>query len=263
MKLDKYALFKQGIYAEQMTSRRRLISIANRLRPVTTRFDLIRIGGKNDGGYLVPDDLDGIAACFSPGVDVNASFEIDLLKKRGINSHLADYSVNGPPMGFEPKSFTKKHLGPVDDRYFMTLDKWVREKSDHDSNGELLLQMDIEGAEYISLLATSEEVLKTFRIILVEIHDIEAWGQPNFFRIVETFFGKLLRHFHVVHNHPNNCCGLVNLGGFIFPRVFELTLLRKDRATADGTYSPLPHPLDSPNLPDRDDISFPLNWDFA
>ena len=27
------------------------------LRPVKTKFDLIRIGGNNDGGYLIPNDL--------------------------------------------------------------------------------------------------------------------------------------------------------------------------------------------------------------
>ena len=46
------------------------------LRPVKTKFDLIRIGGANDGGYLIPDDLEGIAACFSPGVADTASFEV-------------------------------------------------------------------------------------------------------------------------------------------------------------------------------------------
>ena len=38
------------------------------LRPVQTKIRLIRVGGANDGGYLIPDDLEGIAACFSPGV---------------------------------------------------------------------------------------------------------------------------------------------------------------------------------------------------
>ena len=28
------------------------------------------IGGAGDGGYLVPDDLDGIEYCFSPGVNL-------------------------------------------------------------------------------------------------------------------------------------------------------------------------------------------------
>jgi hypothetical protein len=82
------------------------------LYPVKTNFELVRIGGNNDGGYLIPNDLEGITACFSPGVDVTASFEKDLLE-RGIKSHLADASVDGPPNGLEVASFTKKYLDGV------------------------------------------------------------------------------------------------------------------------------------------------------
>jgi hypothetical protein len=51
-----------------------LRDLLTRVRPVKTNFDLIRLGSKNDGGYLVPDDLDGIVACFSPGVSRIANF---------------------------------------------------------------------------------------------------------------------------------------------------------------------------------------------
>jgi hypothetical protein len=40
-----------------------------------TDVPLIRLGADGDGGYLVPDDLEDVAACFSPGVDDRASFE--------------------------------------------------------------------------------------------------------------------------------------------------------------------------------------------
>ena len=231
--------------------------------PVKTKFPLIRIGSENDGGYLIPDDLFSISACFSPGVDVNASFEKELLISKNINSHLADFSVNGPPDGFAPLSFTKKYLGAFDDGIYMTLDKWVLDKAALNDCEDLILQMDIEGGEYASILSASDEILKKFRIIVIEIHWIEAWGQNNFFNIVDIFFHKLLKNFNVVHSHPNNCCGIVNLGGFNAPRVFELTLLRKDRAAVDGFSGSIPHSLDSPNLKDRKDISLPKNWFFS
>jgi hypothetical protein len=43
---------------------------------------MIRLGREADGGYLVPDDLSGIVACFSPGVDVIAAFELDLQRRQ-------------------------------------------------------------------------------------------------------------------------------------------------------------------------------------
>jgi hypothetical protein len=260
MAIDKYALFEQGIYIEKMTSPDKLSSLIKGLFPVRTKHELLRIGAENDGGYLLPNDLEDILACFSPGVDVNASFEIDLFKTKGINSHLADYSVSGPPMQFNPLSFTKRYLGCVNDETHITIDSWVSRQKENSQLGDLLLQMDIEGHEYLSLLGASEELLKRFRIIVIEIHDVESWGQPVFFHCVETFFQKLLKNFHVVHNHPNNCCGLVNLGGVIAPRVFELTLLRKDRAVGEGFCNTFPHNLDRANLVERGDLILPTNW---
>jgi len=45
-----------------------------RLHPVPCGYELIRVGTANDGGYLIPDDVGGIAMCFSPGVSTNADF---------------------------------------------------------------------------------------------------------------------------------------------------------------------------------------------
>jgi hypothetical protein len=39
------------------------------------------MGAKGDGGLLVPDDLKGIEACFSPGVNFVSEFEFDCLEK--------------------------------------------------------------------------------------------------------------------------------------------------------------------------------------
>ena len=173
MELQKYSLFQQGIYIEKMTSNEKLANLINRIIPVKTKFNLVRIGSENDGGYLIPNDLEGIKTCFSPGVDINASFEMDLLNKNNIKSHLADYSVDAPPVGFEPLSFTKKFLGAYDDEIYITLDSWVRESLQDDSEQDCLLQMDIEGGEYLSLLAASEKTIKKFRIMVLEIHDAE------------------------------------------------------------------------------------------
>ena len=56
------------------------------LHPI--EFNLIRVGSEHDGGYLVPDDLESISSCFSPGVSTNADFETELARK-GIPSFLA------------------------------------------------------------------------------------------------------------------------------------------------------------------------------
>jgi hypothetical protein len=48
--------------------RERFLGLVRLMRPIESGHPLVRLGGPKDGGYLVPDDLDGIAFCFSPGV---------------------------------------------------------------------------------------------------------------------------------------------------------------------------------------------------
>jgi hypothetical protein len=230
------------------------------LRPVKTKFDLIRIGGNNDGGYLIPNDLEGIVACLSPGVDVTASFEIDLCK-RGIGSHLADASVDGAPEGFTPLSFTKKFIDAYNDDDTMDLTNWAIKVRALQSGGDLLLQMDIEGGEYIAIIATPRAILEDFRIICIEIHDVHHWfNNPIAWGVAQTFFTKLLKDFHVVHNHPNNNCQFIQIEDVLMPTVFELTLLRKDRAEPEGYCDQFPHPLDQPNVLNKPDRPLPEGW---
>ena len=137
------------------------------LHPVTTRFDLTRLGQPRDGGYLIPDDLDGLVACFSPGVDVKSSFEAELAAK-SIPCYLADASVDGPAALHPLIHFQKKFLGVMEDETTITLDKWVNENAPGD--GDLLLQMDIEGAE-AHVLHENASWLRLVDSIKVEVHE--------------------------------------------------------------------------------------------
>jgi len=258
--MKKIELYRGGVYVENMTSIERLQKLASSIRPVKTEFPLIRVGSKSDGGYLIPDDLKDISVCFSPGVDVNSSFENDLLKKTGINSHLADFSVSGPPDDFVPKSFIKRFLGPVDNMQNITLQSWVENQEEYKLPNDFILQMDIEGGEYLTLIATPEYVLRRFRIAVLEIHDVASWAHPLFFATVEAFFEKLLNNFYVVHNHPNNHGKLLDLNGFLTPQFFEITLIRKDRVNVLGYCDEFPHPLDAPCYSLRPEMKLPNNW---
>jgi hypothetical protein len=237
-----------------------LKTLIKALRPVKTKYPLIRVGGNNDGGYLIPDDLSGITECFSPGVDVTATFEKDLAC-RGIYSHLADASVDGSPEKFKILSFEKKNLGPYTDGDYMSLEHWFRSKVPSSwPVGDFILQMDIEGAEYQTILATPPEILRRFRIIAIEVHNAQHWFNPIAWDTMQTFIGKLLADFHVVHIHPNNNCPFIQYDEVFFPTVFELTLLRKDRAQPEGFVEQLPHPLDQPNVLNKPDRGISKEW---
>lgn len=256
---SRYELLSRGIFIDPMVPISRLQALASKIRPLATNLNLIRIGADEDGGYLIPDDLQGISACYSPGVDQIASFETALLNL-GIPSHMADLSVAGPPEGTVAASFTKKFIGANNNNDYITIDKWVSSTDGGDGKSDLILQMDIEGGEYESILSTPDSVLNRFRIMAIEFHNIETWGQSHFLSLVEATFEKLLSLFYVVHNHPNNAMGIVDMNGFLAPRLFELTLIRKDRVKVVLGFAGLPHALDRRNLDGLPDIFFPEAW---
>jgi len=233
-----------------------LRGLLNRLHPVIAGPGLIRVGGAGDGGYLIPDDLDGLVGCFSPGVGRVAQFESALVAL-GIPCFLADASVEGPPVSGPLVHFEQSFLGPVDAEGYTTLTSWVGR---HAPAGDLLLQMDIEGAEWPALLAMPDPLLDRFRMIVVEFHDLDRLFDRTTFQVMAGVFGRLLARFHLVHIHPNNWSGVVRWGDIEVPRVMELTWLRRDRGLATGSVMGFPHALDQPCRPERPELALPPIW---
>lgn len=239
----------------EATRRSDLLRFVRSLRPLRTRHPLVRIGGPRDGGYLVPDDLDGIEACFSPGVGGTVRFEQDLLR-RGIPSHLVDHTV-GPP---DPSLFDHLPLRLSDrtEGDAISLDDWVADRRPGD--GDLLLQMDIEGAEWDVLPAVTPRTLARFRIVVIELHGLRRLRQTEWFERMDRSLAALRSGWRVVHLHPNNCCPVDDVRGIPVPRVLEVTFLRRDRAGFGVPVLRLPHALDAPNVAKRPPVDLPREW---
>ncbi|MBM4226217.1 MAG: hypothetical protein FJ164_00485 [Gammaproteobacteria bacterium] len=219
-----------------------------RLKPVETEHKLIRLGGDGDGGYLVPDDLAGIQRCFSPGVGPTSAFENSLLE-RGIPCHLADGTVEGPSFTHSLMTFEKLNLGAQTGDGVVSLADWVNRHAAPGDN-DLLLQMDIEGAEYPVLAATDPSLFKRFRIIVMELHQLDQLTNLNggvVNRRIPRCIEPLLDDFAVVHIHPNNHSPISHVAGYAVSRAMEFTLLRRDRITQSRPARVFPHPLDQPN----------------
>jgi hypothetical protein len=246
-----------GMHAGPRVAPATLRELIRELRPIDAGIDLIRIGPDGDGGYLVPNDLDGVRYVFSPGVSTESGFEA-ALAGRGLPVFLADASVDGPATPHPGFVFDKKFVGCLTDDRYVTLDDWVSAKIGADP-GELLLQMDIEGGEYETLLAASRELLGRFRVLVIEIHWLtELWGEP-FFAVASRMLRKILQTHSVVHIHPNNCCGSVTNDGIEIPRIAEFTFLRNDRLRARNQRTNFPHPLDRPNVA-KAPLDLPACW---
>jgi Methyltransferase FkbM domain len=254
----KRELLARGWFCSKAACDDQVTAFLSAMRPIATDKPLIRLGPAADGGYLIPDDLDGVRYCFSPGVANSSAFEADLAS-RGIQSFMADYSVDGPATASPMFHFSKRYLGAITDNVFITLSDWIQQSISH-NDGDLILQMDIEGSEYDVIFQTPEEIWKRFRIVVIEFHDLNTVFQPLGLKLLSLCMSKLLSVFDMVHIHPNNGCGLIRRGELEIPRMIEVTLLRKDRVGARQPAALFPHPLDRPNFPNEPVMELPGCW---
>lgn len=216
------------------------------------------MGTNSDGGYLVPDDLIGIDGLFSPGVASNSDFEFMAVDLLGIPCYMMDYSMDGPARHHKNFTFDKKFLGSKDCDIYWSLDSWVGRYAHNRNN--LLLQIDIEGAEFESIISTSKNTLSKFRIIVAEIHGIDSIFNRYGLKLFNLFFEKLLQDFYIVHLHPNNCEGEVRKWNMKIPRVMEMTFIRKDRVSNLAMATAFPHHLDRHCVPENDPINLHECW---
>jgi hypothetical protein len=214
---------ESGIWLHRATDAQKVHDLIRRLRPVPTSSELIRIGPNADGGYLLPNDLAGISGCISPGVSTECGFDLQIAQ-RGIPVLMLDGSVKGSPVQHPLFKFLPLFLDAYLSETTTTLDAVAST-----FQGDMLLQMDIEGAEYRVLSAASSAVLNRFRVMIIEFHHLEQIFCPLGLKTIVPCFDKLLRTHAIVHAHQNNVSKIAKRDGAEVPGLMEFTFHRLDR----------------------------------
>lgn len=256
--IARTALSSLGLHMEGSVSRELISDFVTAIRPIDTEYELIRVGSPADGGYLIPNDLEGVKWLFSPGVSDNWSFEAALLEK-GLVAFLCDGSITNAPTYDARLIFARKNLGVTNCKSSMTLQSWL-ENSLGEANGDCILQMDIEGAEYECLLSTPSFILRRFRIIVIEFHALDLIASKLGYLLISRTFEHLAEEFRIVHIHPNNCRKPVRVSGVEIHPVIEVTLLRQDRISTHSPSYREKHHLDADNVPSRPSVKLASSW---
>lgn len=246
-----------GILFNNAIQKKKILQLISSVHPVKVSRPLIRVGFKGDGGYLMPDDFEGIKASFSPGIGPVSTFD-EAIANMGIQVFMADASVEGPSVSHPLFHSRKKFLGCYNDETYLTLDNWVAECVP-DGNDDLILQMDIESSEYIVIPSIPNALLKRFRIIIIEFHGLQRLWDKFFFSVASACFNKLNQYHNCVHIHPNNNGGVYGYGGIEIPKAMEFTFYRKDRSEIEGYANEFPHPLDYDNVK-KGIVALPKAW---
>jgi len=233
-------------------------SVLDLFTPYDVGVPLVRIGSDGDGGYLLPDDLNEIQALFSPGVSTQIGFDLAVMD-RGIPSYMIDASIDELVQDHPLATFERLFLGPETGGTFISLDDWVNQKASGSS--DLMLQMDIEGAEFDVIQAASQETLNRFRIMVIEFHGMHKIYRKHDFEKYKATLEKLTKNFAVIHLHANNAAKPVSAGGYDIPPVFEATFIRRDRfRTESKVKRDVKNELDQPNVAKLPDYDFPTFW---
>ncbi|MCY3413719.1 MAG: FkbM family methyltransferase [Candidatus Heimdallarchaeota archaeon] len=206
-----------------------------------------RLGGKNDGGYVLIDlDLD-YSILFSYGIGKDIAFEEDFSGKFNSTVYMFDHTVNDIKSNDPHLIFMKEGLSTRKKPGFNTLMEHYY-KNANGNQGNLFLKIDIEGDEWEVLQQLDNDILSKFSQIIIEFHHMNSINNTSLQEKIEVF-KKLNMHFHLLHAHGNNFSHILSWQGFKLVNVLELTFVRKDqiKERIHMNNSSLPISCDAPN----------------
>jgi hypothetical protein len=247
-------LNKIGFQLNRTTSLAEIKKFRQMLIPVENGIELVRAGSESDGGYLVPNDFEGLKMLISGGCDESWSFEKFFLDTCGLKVIIVDRESKKPKDLAPQVNYVDAWVGEGSDESLISISSLIE---NHASaiEPDLIMQLDIEGAEFTELLRIPIKDLLKFRILVVEFHGLERITNREFFRgVISPIFERITNNFDVVHSHANNCCGAINVRGEIIPRVLEVTFHQKSRSSGLKGERRIPHALDAPNEPRNNDV---------
>jgi hypothetical protein len=241
--------------AASSDARQRILQLAELLKPHSAiGQSKIRIGSKNDGGYVCLDDFKGVKGAFSFGIFNDVSWDSEIAN-RGIVVYQFDHTVNGPPTANANFRFEKKRIvASGGDTSTSTTISSILTRLGEVAPSSLILKIDIDHDEWEVFDKISDEELSKFSQIICELHWFSRVIEDNWFARAKNVLEKLHRRFEVVHVHANNYAPLISIGNIPFGDALEVTYGSRDRYTFGPLRQPLPTNLDAPNDPDRPDI---------
>lgn len=217
---------------------------------------LERFGDPHDGGYLLCANLLASAhSVYSYGIDGRDQWGCDVSRRIGVPVHEYDcFNVSRPACADPHAVFHEECVGPVRrtdqaGRIFDSLENQFMVNGD--GAKRLVVKMDVEGAEWETLLKAPAPVLQRIDQLVVELHGI---GLEQHLETVR----RLKEIFHVVHVHFNNVTCAERIDPFP-ATTYEVLFVNKRTATATGAVAPRSSLLDAPNDPNAADCQAPAS----
>ena len=235
-------------------------------------YELLRIGSKYDGGYLVErSSIDHSECLISFGISTNWDFERIFLSFNRVELFAFDGSIDKEfwenqrlaalrkLKSLSINKFIKYYFIKKNFYKFFNKDNYIpkfisntlensipfNKALNYTTKKNIFLKIDIEGSEYEIL---DEILLNQSKIIgmVIEFHSCNT-NLEKIVNFIENFKLKL------VHIHANNYDDFYKIA---IPETIEITFSKNPIKL--GSYKDLPHKLDRPNKHNKKEI--PLNF---
>jgi hypothetical protein len=226
------------------------VALFEELKPVTLKnCDLKRYGSANDGGYLMCANLiEGIQTLYSYGIDTEDNWGCQLSRQLRVPVHQYDcFTEERPTCDKGLFVFHDECVGDktatVDGNRFDTVANQIARNGD--TARRLVLKIDVEGAEWDSLMATPDAVLDQIEQMPMELHGVD---ELRFLELVQ----RLKTRFYLVNLHFNNF-GCNPESAPMPSRAYQVLWVHKRVGVVDED-APVPAPPSPLNAPDSPDL---------
>lgn len=197
--------------------------------------ETIRLGNESDGGYVMADPgYGGIA--YSIGVSPSSPWDL-AMAQRNFAVYQYDASIAQEPDKHPNIFFHQYFLAPTPQPGCKTLHE-ILDDHGHEQEHNIILQMDIEGAEWEILETLSPKDLSRFKQIIIEFHNL------GFSASKAKLLEKLRQTHSPIHLHYNNNVHHVHyipaLGFLYSDELIEVSYVRNAdyRLSVCDTYFP-------------------------
>ncbi len=203
------------------------------LQPVRlANCDFKRFGEPNDGGYvLCANLLSSVQSAYSYGINGFDQWGCDVSSGLAVTVHQYDCFNLQRPACDAQTVFHEECVGTkvetIDGRRFDSVERQVAKNGD--AGKQLVVKMDVEGAEWDSLLQADDALFDRIDQLTIELHMDTMKDYDKFTAVVE----KLKRFFFVANLHFNNFACVEGIAPFP-AAVYEVLFVNQRLARLGG-----------------------------
>ena len=235
-----------GEVVHSKAKRRLREAILAELQPVALKnCTFKRFGSANDGGYLMCENLiEPLDAAYSYGVGRNDDWGCEMSRRYQVPVNQYDCFDPARPVCDGGKFIFHNECvgdraGQRASRFFDTLENQISKNGD--TGRRVIIKMDIEGAEWESLLGVSDQLFASIPQLAMEMH---GFDDPRILEVLR----KLNRSFYLVNLHFNNW-SCTSKAAPLPARAYQVLWVNKRIGIVDPT-APVPAPMSPLNAPD-------------